>query len=70
MDNVETYTYKQYPPWGSFFTAGGSDKVGVKHQNVQTNTLEMKDQKTQTKVVQVKDQQVQAEGTTQQQGMC
>ena len=42
----------------------------VKDQNTQKNPLEMKEQNTQTKIVQVKDQQVQAEGTTQQQGMC
>ena len=54
----------------SLFTTGGSDKMEVKDQNTQTNTLEMKDQKIQTKFVQVKNQQVQAESTTQQQGMC
>ena len=70
MVNVETYTYKQHPHWDSLYTAGGSDKMEVKDQNVQTNTLEMKDQKIQTKFVQVKNQQVQAESTTQQQGMC
>ena len=42
----------------------------VKDQNTQTNTSEIKEQNTQTKIVQVKDQQMQAEGTTQQQGMC
>ena len=70
MDNVKIYTYKQHPPWDSLFTAGDSDKMEVKDQNVQTNTSEMKDQNTQTKLVQVKDQQVQAERTAQQQGMC
>ena len=47
---------------------GGSDKMEVKDQNVQTNTLEMKDQNTQTEIVQINDQPVQAESTTQQQG--
>ena len=51
------------------FTTGDLDKMVVKDQNVQTNTLEMKDQSTQTEIVQVKDQQVQAESTAQQQGM-
>ena len=55
-------------PWDFFFAAGGSDKMEVKDQNVQTNTLEMKDHNTQTEIVQIKDQQVQAESTTQQQG--
>ena len=41
----------------------------VKHQNMQTNTLEMKDQNTQTKIVQVKDQQVQTENIKPQQGI-
>ena len=40
----------------------------VKHQNVQTNTLEMMDHNTQTEIVQIKDKQMQAESTTQQQG--
>ena len=50
------------------FTAGSSDKMEVKDQNVQTNTLEMKDQNTQTEIVQINDQPVQAKSTTQQQG--
>ena len=55
----------QQLPWDFLFTAGGSDKMEVKDQNVQTNTLEMKDHNTQTEIVQIKDQQVQAESMTQ-----
>ena len=62
-------TWVQQLPWDFLFTAGGSDKMEVKDQNVQTNTLEMKDQNTQTEIVQIKNQQVQAESTTQQQGV-
>ena len=64
-----TLTWLQQLPWDFLFTAGGSDKMEVKDQNVQTNTLEMKDQNTQTEIVQINDQQVQAESTTQQQGI-
>ena len=51
------------------FTTAGSDKAEVRHQNVETHTLQIKDQNTQTEIVQIKDQQVQAESTTQQQGI-
>ena len=46
-----------------------ADKGEVKHQSVQTKSLEMKPQNTQTKIVQIKDQQVQADSTEQLQGM-
>jgi len=63
-----TLTCMQQPPRDFLFTAGGSDKIKVKDQNVQTNTLETKDHNTQTEIVQINDQQVLAESTTQQQG--
>ena len=57
------------PSWDFLFTAGGSDKMEVKDQNVQTNSLEMKDHNTQTEIVQINDQQMQTESATQQQGI-
>ena len=45
-----------------------ADKGEVKHQSVQTKSLEMKPH-TQTKIVQIKDQQMQAESTEQLQGI-
>ena len=58
----------QQLPWDFLFTAGVSDKMKVKDQNVQTNSLEMKNHNTQTEIVQINDEQMQAESTTQQQG--
>ena len=64
-----TLTCMQQLSWDFLFTPGGSDKMEVKDQNVQTNPLEMKDQNTQTEIVQINDQPVQAESMTQQQGI-
>ena len=50
-------------------TTAGSDKTEVRHQNVETHTLQMKDQNTQTEVVQIKEQRMQAESMTWQQGI-
>ena len=70
MDDVEMKTYIHEATILRFLVPlGGSDKMEVKDQNVQTNTSEMKDQNTQTEIVQIKDEQMQEECTTQQQGI-
>ena len=69
MLNLHLHAWSMQPSWDFLFTAGDSDKMEMKDQNVQTNTLEMKDHNTQTEIVQIKDQQMQEESITQQQGI-
>ena len=70
MDDVEMKTYIHEATILRFLVPlGGSDKMEVKDQNVQTNSLEMKDHNTQTEIVQINDQPVQVESITQQQGI-